>query len=52
VAWGGTVSAEHGIGKLKREYLALQYGPRALGDMRAVKGALDPDGILNPGDML
>jgi D-lactate dehydrogenase (cytochrome) len=52
VAMGGSVSAEHGIGKLKREYLALQYGPRAMGDMRAVKNALDPDGILNPGDML
>jgi D-lactate dehydrogenase (cytochrome) len=52
VAMGGSVSAEHGIGKLKKEYLALQYGPRAFGDMRAVKNVLDPAGILNPGDML
>jgi D-lactate dehydrogenase (cytochrome) len=52
VAMGGSVSAEHGIGKLKREYLALQYGRGAFGDMRAVKDALDPEGVLNPGDML
>jgi len=51
-ALGGTVSAEHGIGKLKREYLLLQYSPEAIAGMRAVKAALDPDGILNPGDMI
>ena len=49
---GGSVSAEHGIGKLKKEYLALQYPSGALEEMRAVKRALDPQGILNPGDVL
>ncbi len=43
---GGTVSAEHGIGKLKKEYLALMYGAEAIGQMRNLKKQLDPNFIL------
>ncbi|WP_198384173.1 FAD-binding oxidoreductase [Roseomonas sp. KE2513] len=49
---GGTISAEHGIGQLHREELALQKPPEELALMRAVKGMLDPKGILNPGQLL
>jgi glycolate oxidase len=48
---GGTVSAEHGIGKLKRRWLPLQATPAQLGVMRAVKNELDPRGILAPGNI-
>lgn len=48
---GGTVSAEHGIGKLKRRWLPLQATPAQLGVMRAVKRELDPQGILAPGNI-
>jgi FAD/FMN-containing dehydrogenase len=48
---GGTVSAEHGIGKLKRRWLPLQAAPAQLGVMRAVKRELDPLGILAPGNI-
>lgn len=44
---GGTVSAEHGIGKLKKTYLRLMYGDAAIDAMRAVKGVLDPSAVLN-----
>ena len=47
-ALGGTVSAEHGIGQLKRAELAAQQGPVATQWMRAIKTALDPLGTLNP----
>ncbi|MDO9525845.1 MAG: FAD-binding oxidoreductase, partial [Gemmobacter sp.] len=46
---GGTVSAEHGIGVLKRDYLGYSRSPAEIATMRAVKSALDPRGILNPG---
>ena len=49
---GGTISAEHGIGQLRREEIALQKTPAELALMRAVKGMLDPKGILNPGQLL
>ena len=49
---GGTVAAEHGIGKVKRRWLPLQATPMQLGVMRAVKRELDPDGILAPGNVL
>jgi FAD/FMN-containing dehydrogenase len=49
---GGSFSAEHGIGALKREELARRGSPVALGLMRAVKQAIDPDGLMNPGRML
>ena len=48
----GSVSAEHGIGQLKRDLLAEVKDPVALGTMRAIKQALDPRGILNPGKVL
>lgn len=49
---GGSVSAEHGIGQLKTELLQQVKDPVALEMMRAIKTALDPRGILNPGKML
>jgi D-lactate dehydrogenase (cytochrome) len=51
VAAGGTVSAEHGIGKLKHALLAELYGAQALNEMRALKRCFDPQGLLNPGNM-
>ncbi len=52
IALGGTVTAEHGIGLTRRAYLESQVGPGAVAMMRAVKRALDPLGILNPGKVL
>ena len=49
---GGTLSGEHGIGLSKRDFMARAYDPATLAAMRAVKRALDPDGILNPGKLL
>lgn len=49
---GGSVSAEHGIGSAKRHWLVRQRGAAAVDAMRAIKDALDPDGILNPGVLL
>ncbi len=49
---GGSYSAEHGIGQLKRDLLARTKDPGALSVMRAVKAALDPKGIMNPGKVL
>jgi len=51
VAFGGTVSAEHGLGKRKAHLLTLQYGPEDLEKMRAVKRRLDPQGILGRGTL-
>jgi FAD/FMN-containing dehydrogenase len=51
-AFGGSISAEHGIGELKRHKLPLHKSPVALELMHAVKSALDPLGILNPGRVL
>lgn len=51
-AHGGSISAEHGIGALKREELAQRKSPVALGLMRAIKQALDRQGRLNPGRVL
>jgi FAD/FMN-containing dehydrogenase len=51
-AFGGSISAEHGIGRLKRDALAARKSPVALGMMRAIKAALDPHGLLNPGRVL
>ncbi len=48
-AHGGSISAEHGIGMLKREELANYKSPVALALMRAIKQALDPRGTMNPG---
>jgi FAD/FMN-containing dehydrogenase len=49
---GGSISAEHGIGRLKRHLLPVVKDPVALDLMRAVKRTLDPRGILNPGKVL
>lgn len=49
---GGSISAEHGIGQLKADLLRKVKDPVALEMMRAIKSALDPKGILNPGKML
>jgi glycolate oxidase len=49
---GGTVTAEHGIGSARREWLPIQRGEGAVAAMRAIKHALDPLGILNPGRVL
>ena len=46
---GGSISAEHGIGQLKREALLNYQSPVALQMMRAIKQALDPLGVMNPG---
>lgn len=51
-AWGGSISAEHGIGQLKRDELARLGDPVALAMMRQVKQALDPAGLLNPGKLV
>jgi len=51
-ALGGSVSAEHGVGRLKVEDLARYSDPARLAMMRALKAALDPEGILNPGAVL
>jgi D-lactate dehydrogenase (cytochrome) len=51
VKMGGTVSAEHGIGKLKHEFLEALYGEDALREMAALKKAFDPSGMLNRGVM-
>ena len=49
---GGTVTGEHGVGVAARGVLALRHSPAVLAAMRAVKAALDPLGILNPGKVL
>jgi FAD/FMN-containing dehydrogenase len=51
-AHGGSISAEHGIGMLKREELMRRKPAVALDLMRAIKQALDPHGVLNPGRLL
>ena len=49
---GGALSGEHGIGLSKRGFMARAFDPATLEAMRAIKQALDPDGILNPGKLL
>jgi len=51
-AFGGSISAEHGVGSLKLAHLAEHKSPVALTMMRAIKQALDPLGLLNPGRVL
>jgi glycolate oxidase len=48
----GTLSGEHGIGALKRDYMEQDLGPVSIDVQRQLKQALDPLGILNPGKML
>ena len=47
----GTVSAEHGIGKLKHKYLEMMFGEEGINEMRRVKKVFDPDMLLNNGNM-
>ena len=46
---GGTITGEHGVGRLKRPWLARYLGPEAMELNQRIKKALDPDNILNPG---
>ena len=52
LALGGTLSGEHGIGLAMRDLMAKTFTAETLAAMRAIKAALDPDGILNPGKVL
>jgi FAD/FMN-containing dehydrogenase len=51
VKLGGTVSAEHGLGKRKAHLLELQYTPEQIAAMKAVKTRLDPQWLLNRGNL-
>jgi len=48
---GGSVAAEHGIGKLKKALLRMMIGDRGIDEMRRIKGIFDPKGLLNPGNL-
>lgn len=48
---GGAVSAEHGVGKLKRAFLQTMYGREAIEQMRELKRAFDPQWLLSPGNL-
>ena len=50
--FGGSISAEHGIGQMKRGELLRFKSPLEIALMRKIKAALDPKGILNPGKVL
>ena len=52
VGLGGTITGEHGVGRLKKPWLAGQIGPDAMELNRRIKAALDPQGILNPGALI
>ncbi|MEH1125732.1 FAD-binding oxidoreductase [Micromonospora sp. CPCC 206061] len=49
---GGTCTGEHGVGLLKRDWLARELGPVGVGVHKSIKAALDPAGLLNPGKIL
>jgi FAD/FMN-containing dehydrogenase len=51
-SYGGSISAEHGVGRAKREWLSLSRSAEEIAMMRAIKRALDPRGLLNPGVLL
>jgi FAD/FMN-containing dehydrogenase len=47
--FGGSISAEHGVGRMKAEYLHLSRSAAEIAAMKAIKGGLDPQGLMNPG---
>jgi glycolate oxidase len=49
---GGSISGEHGVGLGKLKYMESQFGPQGMEAMRAIKKALDPNGIMNPGKLV
>lgn len=51
VKWGGTVAAEHGIGKLKAPMLEIMFGAAGIAGMRAVRRVFDPEARLSPGNL-
>jgi FAD/FMN-containing dehydrogenase len=51
IAMGGTVSAEHGLGKIKRHWMPLQLSQLQIDVMRQIKNALDPGGLFAPGNI-
>jgi len=51
VEFGGSISGEHGIGKLKKKYLRIQFTENEIEEMKTIKNLFDPDNILNPGDL-
>ncbi|HEY6595844.1 MAG TPA: FAD-linked oxidase C-terminal domain-containing protein [Asanoa sp.] len=52
LSMGGTSTGEHGVGLLKRDWLAREIGPVGMGVHRAIKQALDPTGLFNPGKVV
>jgi D-lactate dehydrogenase (cytochrome) len=52
IRMGGTATGEHGIGRGKRKFMVDEHGADGVRAMRALKRALDPDGVLNPGKVL
>ena len=50
--FGGSISAEHGLGQLKRDEIRQHKSPLELELMRTLKQALDPQGLMNPGKLL
>ena len=52
VSLGGSISAEHGLGVMRRDEAAHYKGPVEMGLMRAIKTSLDPLNILNPGKVV
>lgn len=51
VSLGGTIAAEHGIGKIKKDFVKYQYPNSIINAMKAVKNSLDPNGIMAPGNI-
>ena len=49
---GGTISGEHGIGYVQKDFMSIVFNPTQLGLMRAIKQAFDPTGIMNPGKVI